>query len=91
MIAQKDDFPQVHISALASLPIPESDKNRHDQIVTLVEQILELHNQLPQAKTPYEKEAIRRQIATTDKQIDQLVYQLYGLTPEEIKIVEEAN
>jgi retron-type reverse transcriptase len=34
--------------------------------------------------------ALQRQIAATDQQIDQLVYELYGLTHEEIKIVEEA-
>ena len=38
--------------------------------------------------TPQEKEALQRQIIVTDKQIDNLVYQLYGLTAEEIKIVE---
>ena len=32
---------------------------------------------------------IKHQIDTTDKEIDQMVYQLYGLTEEEIKIVEE--
>ena len=34
--------------------------------------------------------AVQRQIDATDKQIDQLVYELYGLTDDEIKIVEEA-
>jgi hypothetical protein len=32
-----------------------------------------------------------RQIAATDRQIDRLVYELYGLTEAEIKIVEEAT
>jgi len=32
---------------------------------------------------------IHQQIDTTDKQIDNLVYDLYGLTEEEIKTVEE--
>ncbi len=45
--------------------------------------------QLPQAKTPHDKESLQRQITTTDHQIDQLVYEFYGLTEEEIKIVEE--
>jgi hypothetical protein len=91
MVAQKDDFPQVHISALASLPIPEVDKKRHGQVVTLVDQMLNLHKQLPQAKTPHEKESFQRQIMATDRNIDQLVYQLYGLSTEEIKIVEDAD
>jgi hypothetical protein len=89
MIAQKDDFPQVYISGLASLPIPEFDKNRYDQIVTLVDQMLGLNRQLSQAKIPHEKEAIHREITATDKQIDKLVYQLYGLNKEEIGVIEE--
>jgi hypothetical protein len=32
-----------------------------------------------------------RQIDATDRQIDRLVYELYGLTEEEIRIVEEAT
>jgi hypothetical protein len=35
--------------------------------------------------------AIERQIAATDRQIDALVYELYGLTDEEIRIVEGAE
>ena len=35
-----------------------------------------------------EKTALERQIAATDAQIDRLVYDLYGLTADEIKIVE---
>ncbi|MBU0617390.1 MAG: hypothetical protein KKI02_06720 [Planctomycetes bacterium] len=46
---------------------------------------------LAAAKTPHEKSALQRQIDTTDRQIDQLVYELYGLTDDEIKIVEEAT
>jgi len=40
------------------------------------------------AKTPREQESIQRQIAATDKQIDQIAYESYGLTEEEIRIVE---
>ena len=41
----------------------------------------------------YKKEinALQSQISITDNEIDQLVYQLYGLTEDEIKIVEEAS
>jgi type II restriction/modification system DNA methylase subunit YeeA len=35
-----------------------------------------------------DKNYLQRKCATLDKQIDELVYQLYGLTEEEIKIVE---
>jgi len=43
------------------------------------------------AKTPTDKTAIQRQIDATDRQIDQLVYELYGLTDDEIRIVEEST
>jgi hypothetical protein len=42
-------------------------------------------------KTNHEKPLIQRQVAATDKQIDQLVYELYGLTDKEIRIVEEGT
>ena len=37
------------------------------------------------------KELLQRQIDATDGQIDRLVYELYGLTEEEIGIVEETT
>lgn len=69
----------------------KSDKTAHDRMVKLVEQMLELHRQLAAARTPHEQTALERQIAATDTQIDRLVYDLYGLTEEEIKIVEGTN
>jgi hypothetical protein len=57
-------------------------------MVKLVEQMLGLHKQLAAARTPQEKTALERQITATDTQIDLLVYDLYGLTEDEIKIVE---
>ena len=44
--------------------------------------------QLPKAKTPREQESFKRTIVATDRQIDTLVYELYGLAEEEIRIVE---
>jgi len=41
-----------------------------------------------QPKTPHEQTSLQNQIAATDRQIDRLVYELYGLTEEEIGIVE---
>jgi hypothetical protein len=58
----------------------------HDKIVSLVERMLVLHRQ--SARTPQEKERIKSEIESTDRAIDALVYELYGLTEEEIKIVE---
>ncbi|WP_424443137.1 TaqI-like C-terminal specificity domain-containing protein, partial [Methanothrix sp.] len=65
-----------------------ADVARHDSLVSLVERMLALHKQLQEARTPHEKIALQRQIEATDRQIDALVYELYGLTEEEIRIVE---
>ena len=58
-------------------------------MVTLVDQMLEFHKQSASAKTDHDKTIIHRQIDATNRQIDRLVYELYGLTDEEIKIVEK--
>ena len=77
---------------LARFPMPEvCDKAAHDRMVKLVEQMLELHPKLAGARTPQEKTALERQITATDTQIDALVYELYGLTKEEIALVEGAG
>ena len=89
-----DAFPQIKVGQLKSIPIrtinfsKPAEKKLHDQIVNLVNQMLDLNNKLAEAKTPQAKDLLKRQIETTDKQIDQLVYELYDLTDDEIKIVE---
>jgi predicted nucleic acid-binding Zn-ribbon protein len=50
--------------------------------------MLLLQKQLQSAKTGHEQQALQRQIEATDRQIDRLVYELYGLTEEEVGIVE---
>jgi hypothetical protein len=57
-------------------------------MVQLVERMLALHKELAAAHTPHDKTFIERRIRETDRQIDRLVYDLYGLTEEEIGIVE---
>ena len=64
------------------------DKARHDRMDTLVTQMLQLNKKLQDAKLDHEKTLLSRQIEATDAAIDTLVYELYGLTEEEIKIVE---
>jgi methylase of polypeptide subunit release factors len=87
-----------HIASnqLSQLPIRTidfsnpTDTTRHDKMVTLVETMIELHKSLAAARTPTEKQILQRQIDTTDSQIDALVYDLYDLTDDEIRIVEES-
>ena len=53
--------------------------------------MLEIQKQLHSAKTESDKQFYQKKADIIDKQIDTLVYELYGLTDEEIKIVESAN
>jgi hypothetical protein len=46
---------------------------------------------LLKSTTEHDRTALERRIAATDGEIDRLVYQLYGLTAAEIKIVEGAG
>jgi len=68
-----------------------ADVTRHDTMVALVERMLDLNKRLPEARTDQEQTMIKRQVAATDKEIDELVYELYGLKEEERKIVEHST
>ena len=68
-----------------------TDVEQHDRVVGLVERMLELRGQRMGAKIERERKIIGQQIAATDRQIDRLVYEVYGLTDEEIAVVEEAT
>ena len=59
-------------------------------MVALVTGMLDLHKHLSLAKTDQEKRLIQQEIDSTDKQIDSLVYGIYGLAVDEIAVVEEA-
>ncbi len=67
----------------------DKDRERHDRVVQLVDQMLEAKTQLASVRTERDKTFYESKCATLDRQIDSLVYELYDLTPEEITIVEE--
>ena len=65
-----------------------ADVARHDQMVGLVERMLELHKRVAVEQVPHIKTMLQRQIEATDRRINVLVYELYGLTDDEIAAVE---
>jgi len=93
----KDIFPKLNPQDIRLIPIKKlnitvsENKLTHDKLTALVEKMLTLHQQLAAAKTPHDTTQLQRQIDASDKQIDQLVYVLYGLTDEEIALVEGAS
>jgi len=69
-------------------PADSRDKAAHDRMAALVDSMLGLHRQLAAADSAAQKAIIQRQIDATDAEIDRLVYDLYGLTAEEIAVVQ---
>ena len=67
-----------------------TDKARHDKLVSLVEQMLAAKPQLACAQSDKDKDFYENKCVGLDRLIDALVYNLYGLTDDEIKIVEGA-
>lgn len=76
-----------YLSGFPVVNLEDSSKEKQ-QVAMQTRQMLELHKRLAAAQTAHERTLLQRQIAATDRQIDQLVYQLYDLTPAEIAIVE---
>ncbi len=67
------------------------DKAMHDVMVGHVETMLALHQQLAGLEEGSSaREIVEKRIRAVDREIDALVYRLYGLTEDEIKIVEGA-
>jgi len=67
----------------------QKQKNIHDQIAKLVDNLLQLNQQLQSATLETRRQQIRRTIDHIERKIDELVYQLYRLTEEEIEIIEK--
>jgi len=88
-------FAEVKVVNLKKLPIRTIDfsnpaeKAQHDKLVFLVDNMLELQKKYHETRMERDKELYERQIKLVDAQIDGLVYELYGLAEEEIKVVEK--
>jgi len=83
----------------SSAPSDFAHLARHDKMVEPVTRMMELKKQqacprgsrrarAPKKQSPSAKQLLDQKLAITDGQIDRLVYELYGLTEDEIRIVE---
>ena len=81
MVSRRDDFPKTIIKVTRSLPMPPEWEQAHDdRLEILVTRILAAKTADPSADT-----------SALEREIDVRVYQLYGLTEDEIRIVEGAS
>jgi len=94
-IAQRDDFPKIVLKETRNLPIrpinfsEPTDKARYDKLLELVDRMLDLNKQKHSGKlAPSQLDRVEREIAATDAEIDNLIYDLYKITEEERKIIE---
>jgi hypothetical protein len=87
-------FAEIKVIYVERLPIrpinfnDTADKARHDAIVKLVETMLATKERLAAVRTDAEATRLESLCDALDRQIDQAVYELYGLTEEDIEIVE---
>lgn len=87
------EYKPMYVSQIPIRPIDPSDPAdvaRHDRMVSLVEKMLDLNRRLAGARMGQDKIFISREIEATDARIDALVYELYGLSEEEIALIERA-
>ena len=83
-------IPQVKASKLETLPVPLCNTSNliSVRLREHTEQMLAAKKELAKAKTEKDRTYYESKCAALDRQIDRLVYDLYGLTDEEIEIVE---
>lgn len=79
----------IKINQLEKIPIPNVHQTQQKNLARKAQAMLDLHKELQSASMNTDKyNSIKREIEQLDKEIDQEVYKLYGLTEEEIKIIE---
>ncbi|MCZ2299342.1 MAG: N-6 DNA methylase [Chitinophagales bacterium] len=83
---------EVKKNHIEQLPIPKdiSDKQQ-TEIIKLVEQLLQFNKELQAVTLADKKDQLQNRISFTEDKLNQIIYKLYELTDEEIKLVEATN
>jgi uncharacterized protein YlxW (UPF0749 family) len=68
----------------------KTEKAKHDEIVKLVDLLLNLNEETRETKLQTTINQLKSKVDYCESRINEIVYQLYGLTEEEIKIVEKS-
>jgi adenine-specific DNA-methyltransferase len=75
---QRATFPQFKVNELADFPVPRNGDKHRDHIAKLAAGILAAKKRSPDANT-----------TSMEREIDRLVYELFGLTKEERTMIED--
>jgi adenine-specific DNA-methyltransferase len=87
----KKVFSEIQARQVAQLPIPTLEtipEKTKVRLVELVDQMLIAQASLRDVSTDLDRQRVAQHVSILDAQIDKAVYELYGLTEEEIRIVE---
>lgn len=74
--------------------VDEKDKRvveLRDHLVEAVRLMMTLRKELSKVRTGQEQNVLERQLAAVDREIDGIVYELYGLSEEETETIERAT
>ena len=82
---RKGEMLELYQKPLSEIPIKKVSKNSQKPFIDLVSKILSLTQSEDYLENPQKQAKVKEY----ERQIDQLVYKLYDLTEEEIKIIEE--
>ncbi len=75
---------------IGNYPIIEIPLEEQQSFIELANKMIKLNKELQIVKTPQEEKLIKIQIEKVDEQINNEVYELYGLSEEEISIIEDS-
>ena len=82
-------FPKIRIAQLKEIPIPQKPpQDLHDRILKQVEQVLKFNEEKQRQTLQSKIDQLQSRIDYCEQKINEIVYKLYGLNEEEIKIIE---
>ena len=87
---QRKTFPQFKVKELATFPIPNASETDQEKIAKKTQLMLDLNKELQATYANTDKHnLLKRDIEKLDREIDEVIYKLYGLTVEEIITIEK--
>jgi len=90
---EKKTFPKIKKEAILSIPVPvieKENKKYHDEVIKLVDQLLKLNEEKQNVTLQSRIDQIQNRIDYSEQRINEIMHVLYGLTKDEIALIENA-